>query len=209
MHVLKIAPGQTDISDMAARDGDEDGRPPGALNVVALLGLVDTALLALLTVAIVLGRPLLTAVLLAVAGAAAVGVVAVAVVLASRARTSRSDPRPVVVVADRTPPEADPAFRHAPLRREVGVDLANARLEAARRRGAPLAEVLLLSVAVRRARLDHAEALLAAGADLPEDLLLDLADRGAGPGTTGSAPQPRQEQVVRRRRVEVRRSEGP
>ncbi|MDP3710870.1 MAG: hypothetical protein Q8R60_00110 [Mycobacteriales bacterium] len=195
---------------MAARR-EPEGHRPGALVVVALIALADSLLVLLLAGALLTGRPLVSAVLLAVllavalAGALRAVAVAVGALLAVRAGRHPRPARPVVVVAEQSTPESDPAFGPAARRREVGVDLAEARLEAARRRGAPLGEVLTLSVALRRARLDHAEALLAAGADLPGDLLVDLAERGAGP----LPPYPREEPQIQRRRVDQRASEAP
>lgn len=203
---------------MAHRRDPEGDRGRGAFVVVALIALSDALLIVLLATALVLGRPVLTAVLVAVVGAAVLSavVVAVAALLATRGGSSR-DERPEVVVAERPAPDADPAFRHDALKREAAVALAGARLESARLRGAPLAEVLALSVAFRRARLDHAEALLAAGADLPEELLLDLADReadrsaagGADLGVAQPAPYPRGEAQVSRQAAELQSSEGP
>jgi hypothetical protein len=186
---------------------DPEGHRPGALVVVALIALADSVFVLLLAGAVLTGRPLVSAVLLAVTvgGALCAAGVAVVALLAVRAERRPRAARPLVVVAEQSAPESDPAFAPAALRRQVGVDLAEARLEAARRRGAPLAEVLTLSVALRRARLDHAEALLAAGADLPEDLLVDLAERGAGP----LPPYPREEPPIQRRRVDQRGSEAP
>lgn len=85
----------------------------------------------------------------------------------------------------------DAAWAPAVLRRQQAVDRARQLLLEARRTDPerPLAELLPLAKALHEARLEHAEALLAAGGEPAEELRHELELRAPRPGPRPAVPR--------------------